>query len=79
MKILCMGCERNTDAPNLTPPVPVNLPAVSMVIVQHPEQFACQHCGAVLTVGIANAQFSLVGAVVPKQAEKPVIIVPGRG
>lgn len=77
MKIICTGCNKPTNAPALNPPIKLNYAAVSMVIVEHPEQFACENCGAVLVVGIANVNVALAGVVLPKQAQKPVIIAPG--
>lgn len=79
MQVICAKCNQPTDARiQLRPPQTINLPAVSVVIMEHPEQFACDKCGAILVPGIAKANLVLVSVAVPKPAEKPVIVIPGR-
>ena len=79
MKIQCMKCGQPTQCPAIDQPHVVNLPACSVITIQHAEPFPCEHCGTVLAPGVVQAQMAFAGyPVAPKQHPK-ILVVPGRG
>lgn len=78
MTITCTACGKPTSAPPIEKPHIVNLPACSVVTVQHPDVFTCEHCGAQLAHAVAHVNLQIVGVAVPPKKQQNIILVPGR-
>ena len=76
---ICQSCGKMVQLPD--PPMPriMNLPAASVVVLEHPETAKCGNCGLIVGVGISSIEgVSLTAIPLPGQAKpEPLIIMPG--
>lgn len=78
MKLHCGHCKQVTDAPDVGEPHVVNLPASSVIVVEHPEQSVCESCGTLIAPQIVRVQLMLAGFPVAPKKEKSLLVIPGR-
>lgn len=76
LKVQCAGCRQAIDVPAPQPAKIVNFAAVSMVVLEHPEQAFCPHCKTAVVAGIGNMQLAVVGLPLSAQDQKSVILAP---
>jgi hypothetical protein len=78
MQVMCMGCRQPVEVDAPVGQEIINRAAVSMVVVEHPEQAFCPNCNAPVAVQIAALQGVILVAVpVPPAAQKRLVVVPG--
>lgn len=78
MTVNCGACGKSTAMPPIEKPHVANLPACSVVTVQHPDFFVCEYCGAQLAAAVAHVNLQIVGVPVPPKTQQNLIVVPGR-
>lgn len=78
MQVMCMGCRQPVEVEAPAGQEIINRAAVSLVLVQHPEQSFCAACGSPVVVQVAAIQGTILVAVpVPPEAQKRLIVMPG--
>jgi hypothetical protein len=79
MQVMCAGCKQQVEINEVKPPQVFNLPAVSLLVLEHAEQPYCANCRAPVTVQVVGlAGLQLVAVPVAPEAQKKLIVVPGR-
>lgn len=78
MTVNCAACGKATITPAMDQPHVLNMPACSVVTLQHPETFACEHCGAQLVAAVARVNLNIIGVPAPPKKQPNLIIAPGR-
>jgi hypothetical protein len=79
MQVMCSGCKQPIELDPPSAPQIMNLPTVSMIVVEHAEQGFCPNCNTAVTAQITGlGGMLLVAAPVPPAAQKRLIVVPGR-
>lgn len=74
MKIVCQGCMNEIDLPEPTMPRIINLPAVSMILLEHPAVYHCPDCNVLITHGICGGDaLSLIAIPLPEQEKPPEV------
>ena len=76
MQIMCGGCNQPIDIPDPAQPQIINMAAVSMLIIEHPEQTLCPRCLVPVVVGLVQANLALMCMPVPPRTQKNVILAP---
>ena len=76
MNVMCAGCKQSIELPDLPQSQIMNLPGVSILVVEHSAQTMCPNCLQPVVPAIAGANLALVGAVVPVPEQKSVILAP---
>lgn len=80
MQAICQKCQNVIDVPDLPEPQIVNLPGLSMVIVEHTLRGVCPHCALQVVAGICGVAKLAVMAIPleeePGKIVKPVIEMP---
>jgi hypothetical protein len=76
MQVPCLGCKQPVEIRQPSAPRIVNMPSVSMIVLEHPEQGFCPGCGVPVTAQISQlGGLALVAAPVPP-SEQTLIVVP---
>ena len=78
MQVSCLvcECEKKIDCPPLAPMRVVNMTAVSVIIIEHPNQVLCPNCGTLVVPAVLQAEVAVGMAPVPTMDQKPVILSP---
>jgi DNA-directed RNA polymerase subunit RPC12/RpoP len=74
MKLVCQACQAEIDLPQPENPRIINLPAVSMIVLEHPHIYRCTECGVHVSIGLCGgAPLSLVAIPLPED-KKPAAV-----
>jgi hypothetical protein len=76
MLVSCIGCGQKIEAETLRPMKVMNLVAVSIIVIEHPNQTMCPNCNAPVVASVTSAQVATVMAPVPPEEQKGIVIVP---
>jgi hypothetical protein len=76
MTIVCQGCRKQIELPDLPQPQIMNLPGASILIVEHSAQTMCPNCLQPVVPAIAGANLALIGTLVPSKQQQSVILAP---
>jgi hypothetical protein len=75
MQAICRGCQKVIDVPDLPEPQIVNLPNMSMVIVEHTRRGVCPHCALQVSAGICGvAKLAVMAIPMQEEPDKKVIV-----
>jgi len=78
MQVMCAGCKQPIELVEPGTPTFVNLPASSLIVLEHPKQGFCLNCKTAVSVAIAGiGQLLLVAAPVPAAQQERLIVMPG--
>jgi hypothetical protein len=79
VEAICQSCGKLIELPDPATPRIMNLPAASVIVLEHPESKKCENCGLIVGVGISGIEGVLLTAIpLPGQAKpEPLIIMPG--
>jgi len=76
MKVICQACNQEIDLPEPGYPRIINLPAVSMIVLEHPHIYTCPMCGAHITFGLTGGAPLAVTAIPIPEDQKPPKVSP---
>jgi len=78
MQVMCAGCRQPMEMVEPATLTFVNLPAASVIVLEHPKQGFCLNCKTAVTLAIgALEQIVLVAAPVPASARERLIVMLG--
>ena len=76
MKVVCQGCQGEIEFPEPQNPRIINLPAVSMIVLEHPHRFICPECGVAITHGLSGGEALAIIAIPLPQDQQPRTVSP---
>ncbi|MDE2099985.1 MAG: hypothetical protein KGL39_22215 [Patescibacteria group bacterium] len=78
-QVPCAKCEKPVDFV-IDQPRMINLPTVSMVVIEHAGKTVCPHCLSELVLAAAALQgIAFKSLAVPPQQQSNIIVPPGAG
>jgi len=57
MQVMCAGCKQPIELVDPGTPTFVNLPASSLIVLEHPKQGFCLNCKTAVSVAILRCNF----------------------
>jgi hypothetical protein len=76
MQVVCLGCKESVELPDVRQPQIVNMPSVSILVLEHPQQGMCPRCLTPITATMMGAQLALAAAPVPAEVQQSIVLAP---
>jgi hypothetical protein len=56
MQVVCQACEKEIELPAPSNPRIINLEAVSMIVLEHPQVYRCPECQTRVAYGLCGGE-----------------------